>query len=59
MCEGFDCLDCPAYYAENCYYYGKDFMDYYKKIQQENKAISSSYWSINFENVDFKTDTVL
>lgn len=45
MCKGFDCLDCPAYYAENCYYYGKDFIDYYQKVQQENKAILSSNWS--------------
>jgi len=37
MCKGFNCLDCPVFNSKNCYYYGKDFMDYYKKIQLENK----------------------
>ena len=39
MCKGFDCLDCPAFKSENCYYYGKGFIDYYRKIQLEKMNI--------------------
>ena len=52
MCKGFDCLDCSAFASRNCYYYGKDFMDYYKKIQQE-KELFSHQWSFKLENIDF------
>ncbi|MFX1310487.1 MAG: hypothetical protein ACFE9M_06550 [Promethearchaeota archaeon] len=54
MCKGFDCLDCPLFYSENCYYYGKDFMDYYKKVQQE-KGLLSGKWSVSIETVDLNT----
>lgn len=53
MCKNFECLDCPAYYSENCYYYGRDFMDYYAKIQRENMKFISSKWPISVGTVDF------
>jgi len=53
MCKGFNCLDCPALRSENCYYYGKGFMDYYKKVQLEIENRYSNKYSINFETVEF------
>ena len=39
MCEEFECIDCPAINTTNCYYYGKGFMDYYKKIVKKMMSI--------------------
>ena len=52
MCNGFNCLDCPAFTSENCYYYGKGFMDYYKKVQLKYKNIYLNKYSINLETVE-------
>ncbi len=53
MCKGFNCLDCPAFKSENCYYYGKGFIDYYKKVQLEKKNSYSNQNSLNLENPEF------
>jgi hypothetical protein len=49
MCKGFNCLDCPIFNSQSCYYYGKDFMDYYKKIQLEN---NNGYLTPYFRNLE-------
>ena len=34
MCEGFDCLDCPAFNTENCLYYEKnENFDFFVKLK--------------------------
>jgi len=57
MCKDFECIDCPAFTTENCYYYGKGFMDYYKKIQRENHMLSSK-WSLSMESVGLSSNSV-
>ncbi|MBY8991542.1 MAG: hypothetical protein KGD58_12365 [Candidatus Lokiarchaeota archaeon] len=52
MCKGFNCLDCPVFNSQNCYYYGKDFMDYYKKVQLENKNRYITPYFSNLESVE-------
>ncbi|MFX1375893.1 MAG: hypothetical protein ACFFA0_08795 [Promethearchaeota archaeon] len=52
MCKGFNCLDCPAINSQNCYYYGKDLVNYYKKIQLEKLKYSNKYYS-TLEIVEF------
>ncbi|MFX1279308.1 MAG: hypothetical protein ACFFA3_07815 [Promethearchaeota archaeon] len=54
MCKGFSCLDCPAFTTTHCYYYGKDFMDYYKKVRLERYNAPNKYYH-NLEIVEFKT----
>ena len=58
MCEDFECIDCPAINTTNCYYYGKGFMDYYKKIHRE-KYGTSSKWSLSIGFVDLTSNSVL
>lgn len=53
MCKGFNCLDCPAFRSESCYYYGKGFMDNYKKVQLEKRNRYSNRNPINLETPDF------
>jgi len=59
MCKGFNCLDCPAFKSENCYYYGKGFIDYYKKVQLEKMNKYSNRNPINLETPELTSDFVL